>query len=228
MASFHAFEQTNTKQGMARVSIIPFGAKWRFDGLGFPGFYDYGYGNVTADSGSGNNGPLPSPLFNATKAHLSRLAGLIHYDSEWWGLAFEYDQGHNALTYREPSVFPGVNAVAHRQVCANNTLASSPPRLLNNGRAVEQGYDAVLGHLHIPETPLTLFGMFEWWPPNTHVDENPFDFQRWVAGVSYQYNEFLRISLSIPRTVSCTTTTTSRSRKPWRISSHRGSSDAGR
>jgi hypothetical protein len=28
--------------------------------------------------------------------------------------------------------------------------------LLNNGRAVEQGYDA-FGHLHIPETPFTMF-----------------------------------------------------------------------
>ena len=31
----------------------------------------------------------------ATKAHLSRLAGLIHCNTDWWGLAFEYDQGHN-------------------------------------------------------------------------------------------------------------------------------------
>ena len=33
----------------------------------------------------------------------------------------------------------------------NATLATA---LLNNGRAVEQGFD-VFGHLHIPETPLT-------------------------------------------------------------------------
>jgi hypothetical protein len=38
--------------------------------------------------------------------------------------------------------------------------------------------------------------MFEWWQPNTHVDVNPFDFQRWIAGVSYQYNEFLRFSVN--------------------------------
>ena len=68
-------------------------------------------------------------------------------------------------------------------------------RSLNNGRAVEQGYD-VFGHLHIPNTPFTLFGMFEWFQPNTHVNLNPFDFQRWIAGISYQYNEFLRFSLN--------------------------------
>jgi hypothetical protein len=185
-ASFHAFEQTNTKQGMGRISIYPFGAKWKYDGLGFTGFYDYGYGNVTADSGTGNNGPLPAPLFNATKAHITRMSGLIHYNTEWWGLALEYDQGHNAFTAN--NLFSAVNPAG--KYASINTLATG---LLNNGRAVEQGYDA-FGHLHIPETPFTLFGMFEWWMPNTHVNENPFDFQRWIAGISYQYNEFLRIA----------------------------------
>ena len=90
-----------------------------------------------------------------------------------------------------------VKATCSRQSCrlgkyANNaTLATA---LLNNGRAVEQGYD-VFGHLHIPNTPFSLFGMFEWFQPNTHVDVNPFDFQRWVAGISYQYNEFLRFAI---------------------------------
>jgi len=185
-ASFHAFEFTNTKQGMGRVSIYPFGAKWKFDGLGITGFYDYGYGNVTADTFSGNNGPAPAPLFNATKAHLSRLAGLVHYNTEWWGLALEYDQGHNA--YTASNAFSAVTPAG--KYANENTLATA---LFNNGRAVEQGYDA-FGHIHIPETPFTLFGMFEWWMPNTHVDENPLDFQRWIAGISYQYNEFLRFA----------------------------------
>jgi hypothetical protein len=186
-ASFHAFEQTNTKQGMGRISIYPFGAKWKYDGLGFTGFYDYGYGNVTADSGSGNNGGLAAPLFNATKAHITRWSGLVHYNTEWWGLALEYDQGHNAFTAN--NLFSAVNPAG--KFANINTLATG---LLNNGRAVEQGYDA-FGHLHIPETPFTMFGMFQWWMPNTHVNENPFDFQRWIAGISYQYNEFLRIAL---------------------------------
>jgi hypothetical protein len=38
--------------------------------------------------------------------------------------------------------------------------------------------------------------MFQWFEPNTHVDVNPFDFKRWIAGVSYQYNEFMRFSIS--------------------------------
>ena len=186
-SSFHAFEQTNTKQGMGRLSVYPFGAKWKFDGLGFTGFYDYGYGNTTADTNTGVIAS-PPPFFNATKAHISRLAGLVHYNTDWWGLAFEYDQGHNAFT--SGNLFSAVTPAG--KYAANNTLATA---LLNNGRAVERGYD-VFGHLHIPETPLTLFGMFEWWLPNAKVDKDPFDFKRWIAGVSYQYNEFLRFSLS--------------------------------
>jgi len=187
-SSFHAMEQTNTKQAMGRLSIYPFGAKWKFDGLGFTGFYDYGYGNVTADTFAGNNGPATAPFFNAPKAHITRWSGLVHYNTDWWGLAFEYDQGHNAFS--SGNLFSAVAPAG--KYANNNTLATA---LLNNGRAVEQGYD-VFGHLHIPQTPLTLFGMFEWWQPNTHVDVNPFDFQRWIAGISYQYNEFLRFSIN--------------------------------
>ena len=189
-SSFHAFEQTNTKQGMARVSVYPFGAKWKFDGLGITGFYDYGYGNVAADTGT----PVPmkgNPLsVTSSKAHIDRIAGLIHYNTEWWGLGLEYDQGHNAFS--SGNLFSAVAPSPTGKYGANSMLAGA---LLSNGRAAEQGFDA-FGHIHIPETPFTLFGMFEWWLPNTHVDENPFDFQRWIAGINYQYNEFLRFSFS--------------------------------
>jgi hypothetical protein len=184
--SFHATENTNTKQAMARVSVYPFGAKWKYDGLGFTGFYDYGYGDVSPDTNTGIK--APAPLFNATKAHFTRIAALVHYTAETWGIAAEYDQGHNAFT--SGNLFSAVAPAG--KYALNGTLATA---LLSNGRAVEQGYD-VFGHIHIPETPLTAFGMFQWFLPNTHVDENPFDFKRWVAGVSYQYNEFLRFSLS--------------------------------
>ena len=200
-ASFHAFENTSTKQGMARVSVYPFGARWRFEGLGLTAFYDYGYGNVTEDTGTP---PPPTPAGNpisvtSSKAHITRWSGLIHYNTDWWGLAFEYDQGHNAFS--SGNLFSGSapattitttkGVVTAGRWANNSTLATA---LLNNGRAVEQGYD-VFGHIRIPETPFTMFGMFQWFLPNTHVDENPFDFQRWVAGVSYQYNEFLRFAL---------------------------------
>ena len=49
-SSFHAFEQTDTKQFMVRGSVYPFGANWRYDGLGITGFYNYGYGNTAPDT----------------------------------------------------------------------------------------------------------------------------------------------------------------------------------
>ena len=52
-----------------------------------------------------------------------------------------------------------------------------------------------MGRYHIPTTPLTLFGIFQLFQPNTNVAKDPFDFQRWVVGVSYEYNESLRFSL---------------------------------
>ena len=173
-SSFHAVENGDTKQFMARLSVYPFGATWRFDGLGLTGFYDYGWGGTTT----------PDNPFNP---HTTRIAGLIHYTTELWGLAFEYDQGHNAFS--SGNMFSGVGPAG--KFADNSKLATA---LFNNGRAIEQGYD-VFGHLHIPNTPFTLFGMFEWFMPNTHVEKNPFDFQRWIAGISYQYNEFLRFSL---------------------------------
>jgi hypothetical protein len=65
---------------------------------------------------------------------------------------------------------------------------------LNNGRTRQIGVD-FLGHYHIPGTKLTAFGMFQWFMPNDNVNKNPLDFQRFVAGVSYQYNEYLRFAL---------------------------------
>ena len=44
-ASFHAEETSSEKQVMGRVTINPFGAESRYDGLGLTGFYDYGYPN---------------------------------------------------------------------------------------------------------------------------------------------------------------------------------------
>ena len=37
--------------------------------------------------------------------------------------------------------------------------------------------------------------MFQWLMPNDNVNEDPLDFMRFVAGISYQYNEYLRFAL---------------------------------
>jgi hypothetical protein len=210
-ASFHAFEQSNTKQTIDRLSIYPFGALWRFDGLGISGLYNYGYGNVTPDTAN-----MPTAL-KGPNSHIERLAALLHYTTETWQLAGEFDYGHNA--FNTGNMFSGVgpgDAFGY-PTCVTTPAATSETSctgpagttvhypgyydittlnqaLLNNGRAAEEGF-AFFGHYHIPTTPLTAFGMFNWWQPNIHVDKNPFDFQRFVVGVSYQYNEYLRFAV---------------------------------
>src|SRR6266478_4943656 len=89
--SFRSQEQTNTKQVMARGTIYPFGAHWRYDGLGMTGFFNYGYGNTAPDSIN-----LPTPL-KASNAHFERIAALLHYSAETWNLAGEFDYGQNAF-----------------------------------------------------------------------------------------------------------------------------------
>jgi hypothetical protein len=210
-ASFHAFEQTNTKETIDRVTVYPFGALWRFDGLGISGLYNYGYGNVTPDTAN-----IPAAL-KGPQSHIERIAALLHYTTETWQLAGEFDYGHNAFNtgnfysgagpgdaFGIPTCVttPAATAEASCTGPAGTTVkypgwydvTTLSQALLNNGRAAEEGF-AFFGHYHIPTTPVTVFGMFNWWQPNIHVDKNPFDFQRFVVGVAYQYNEYLRFAL---------------------------------
>jgi len=223
-SSFHAFEQSDTKQFMVRGSVYPFGAKWRFQGLGLTGFYNYGYGNTAPDTAD-----LPTAL-KGGNAHIQRISALVHYTAYNWGLAGEYDSGRNAFQASnlwsgsgpaDAFGFPTGKAITSGtfagNTCGNNTTvlvkgkptivqpcypllntygpqSSAQTAILNNGQADQQGFD-FFGHFHIPQTPLTLFGMFEWLQPNTQFASNPLDFYRWIFGVSYQYNEYLRFAI---------------------------------
>jgi hypothetical protein len=210
-SSFHAFEQTDTKQTINRITVYPFGALWRFDGLGLTGMYNYGYGNTTPDTDS-----IPTAL-KGGDSHIERIAALMHYTTEDWQLAGEFDYGHNAFTAGNlfsgsgPSDVFGIPSCVTSPAATTTTSCTGPKgttvlypgwydvstlstALLNNGRAAEEGF-AFFGHYHIPTTPLTVFGMFNWMMPNIHVDKNPFDFQRFVVGVAYQYNEYLRFAI---------------------------------
>lgn len=192
-ATFHAFEQTNNKQVMGRVSVYPFGAEWRFDGLGLTGFYDYGYGNTTPDQAQ-----LPA-TFKAGQAHFTRIAALLHYSAENWGIAGEFDAGRNAFTTGnfysgsgpEDAFSVSSPAPAPTVYAPFNAMATA---ILNNGQAAEEGWD-FFGHYHIADTPLTLFGMFQQFLPNTNFGTDPLDFQKFVVGVSYQINEYLRFAV---------------------------------
>jgi hypothetical protein len=238
-AKYSQYEQSNTKQAMGRVSAYPFGARWRFDGLGLTFAYDYGWGNVSPDAtGPTGFGVKPTTLTggtnaafgkfnpgtafgNAAQSHITRLAALAHYTGERWQMAVEYDYGHNAFNGSSqfsgsgPAEFfsptaPRIDASVSPQVdcttagafpgkCSTvfapyHNFSTLVAALQNNSRTVQSGFD-VFGHYKIRHTPLTLFGMFQWFQPNTKVNLNPLDFQRWIAGVSYQYNEYLRIAV---------------------------------
>jgi hypothetical protein len=222
--NYHAFEQTDTKQFMTRLTAYPFGALWRFDALGITGFYNYGYGNTAPDSAD-----IPTTL-KGGNAHIQRIAALVHYSAYNWGLAGEFDSGSNAFQASnlwsgsgpaDAFGFPTGKAITSGtfagNTCGNGTTvpvngkptiiqpcyplvntfgpqAAAWQAILNNGQAQQQGFD-FFGHLHIPETPVTLFGMFQWLTPNTQFPSNPLDFYRWIFGLSYQYNEYLRFAV---------------------------------
>jgi hypothetical protein len=221
-ANYHVFEQSDTKQFMARISAYPFGANWRYDGLGITGFYNYGYGNTAPDTAD-----LPTAL-KGGNAHIQRIAALVHYAADNWGLAGEFDSGSNAFQASnlwsgsgpaDAFGFPTGKAITSGtfagNTCGNGTTtivngkliqpcypvfntygpqAAAQTAILNNGQAQQLGFD-FFGHYHIPETPFTLFGMFQWLLPNTQFPNDPLDFQRWVFGVSYRYNEYLRFAI---------------------------------
>jgi hypothetical protein len=214
--SFRTPEQTNTKQVMVKGTIYPLGSAFKYQGLGLTGFYNYGYGNVAPDQGS-------IRTFTKASAHFTRIAALLHYATEEWNVAGEFDYGQNAFTAN--NLYSGSGPIDNfgtasgtaktsgtfaGNTCGTGTGTSTAPcytypnsfgpqvalyqAFLNNGQAREIGWDA-FGHFHIPGTKLTAFGMFQWFLPNDHVQKDPLDFQRFVAGISYQYNEYLRFAL---------------------------------
>jgi hypothetical protein len=218
-ANFHAFEQSDTKEVMGRLSVYPFGAVWRYQGLGLTGFYNYGFGNTAPD-----NVDIVTPL-KATNAHFERIAALIHYSQPLWNLVGEFDYGQNAFSLSNlfsgsgtpdafgtatgpavttntafQSAFETGSTTCSKTAPCYNALASFGPQtavyraILQNGRARNIGFD-FFGHFNIPNTKLSLFGMFQWFMPNDNIVKDPLDFQRFIAGIAYQYNEYLRFAI---------------------------------
>jgi hypothetical protein len=210
--NFNNGEQSNTKQFMGRFTVYPFGARWRYDGLGLTGFYDYGWGNVAPNLNS-----VPIPL-KGSNAHFERISALVHYAAEQWNVLGEFDYGQNAFQLNNlysgsgpADAFGFATGTPFKSgTHFGNTCSSTTPcypvfgtygpqvaaysAFLNNGRAREIGLD-FLGHFHIPGTKLTAFGLFQWFMPNDNIQENPLDFQRFVVGLSYQVNQYLRIAV---------------------------------
>jgi hypothetical protein len=199
-ASFHATQQANQPQLMGRVTINPLGAKSRYDSLGLTAFYDYAWANKAVDNQfTGINGidPVSGKMLtgvNAANSHSTRVAMLLHYTAEHWGLAGEWDYGFNAAS--SGNLFSGAGPIDQisGKTSSFKEFNGMVSILQNNGRAVQQGFD-LFGHADIPQTPFTLFGMFEEFLPNTRVDKNPMDFQRYIVGLQYMVNKNLRFAL---------------------------------
>ena len=148
-ASYHALEQSAYKQVMGRVTINPFGAESRYDGLGLTGFYDYGYSNkCTPDTNK----------TNSTCGHLARAAALAHYNGStfWgqtWGIIAEWDYGHNAFSSSNlysgsgPADAIGISTASlpGGGFTAWNKMVGG----ILNTQAIQEGAD-LLGHFDIP------------------------------------------------------------------------------
>jgi hypothetical protein len=178
-ASFHAYEQSSAKQVMGRVTFNPLGAKSRYDSLGLTAFVDYGWGNNPPDVSSAGGG-----------TQNWRNAFLLHYTAKSWAIAGEYDIGKNALSSGQ--IFSGSGPCTSGATCSFVGWNKMVGDILNN-QATQQGYD-FFGHVDIPHSKFTVFGFFEEFLPNTKVDKNPLDFQRWIVGVQYKVNKNFRIA----------------------------------
>lgn len=181
-ASFHAFEQAETKQFMVRGSVYPMGAASRFQGLGITGFYNRGTSNAAPDTGT---------------APVTRIAALVHYATKSNGAAIvaEYDSGKNALSVNnmfsgsEPQDLLGVGTTAY---AAPSALWSAA---LAGTQTKQRGY-YVFGRANVPNTGVGFFGYWHYFQPNTNVADNPLDFDRTGIGVAYRFNRNLRFAVS--------------------------------
>jgi hypothetical protein len=221
-ASYKTFEQTDTKQFMVRGTLFPFGANWRYQSLGITGFYNYGYGNTapdTADLPTALKGGNAHIQRIAALVHYNAYNWGLAGEFDSGSNAFQASNLWSGSGPADAFGFPTGKAITSGtfagNTCGNGTTtivkgklvqpcypllntygpqASAQTAILNNGQAQQLGAD-FFGHFHIPETPITLFGMFQWLLPNTQFASNPLDFYRWVFGLSYQYNEYVRFAI---------------------------------
>src|SRR5208283_1144327 len=104
---------------------------------------------------------------NGTCGHLARAAALAHYNgmtpwNQTWGVAAEWDYGHNAFSASNlysgsgPSDAIGISSAAAGDFTGWNKMVGG----ILNSQAVQMGAD-LLGHVDIPHTPFTAFGLLQ-------------------------------------------------------------------
>ena len=178
-SNFHGYEVAENKTVMARASLYPFGASSKYDGLGLTGFIDYGYGNAVPTT--------------AQKV-VVRGSAMVHYQSPHNGaqIAFEYMFGRNAFS--SGNLFGGSAPLDVAGLSATATPVGTAIKAVLAGNSVkQQGYD-LFGHLNFGRSNWAAFGLYQYWQPNKDYVNDPFDFDRIVAGVSYKVNKNLRFA----------------------------------
>jgi hypothetical protein len=181
-SSFHAAEFNEKRSPQGRLTLYPFAANLALAGLGITGFGSYGYTNVAPDT---------------KDAVVRRLAGLVHYSSQHWGLAFEFDETRNNNNVGNFFSGSGPLDQVPDPMTPGKTIANPVLQLYNsilNPKAIARGY-SLFGHWDIGDTPFTLFGMWTRWYPNIHFDNNPLDRDRVVGGIAYRVNSWLRVAI---------------------------------
>lgn len=172
-ASFHAFETSDKKQVMGRLTWYPLGTTVDRTSLGFTVFENYGYNTKFPDQKS-------TPL--------NRVAVLAHYQThnKAYQIVGEYDFGRNAIS--TGNMFSGTGPVAVTPGDQYDAFSKLAGKILS-GDTKQQGF-AFFGHARLGDTPFAAFGLYQHFLPNTnYVGKNPLDFARTVAGISYAVNK---------------------------------------
>jgi hypothetical protein len=180
-SSFHAQEQNEERSPQGRLTIYPLAETPSLAGLGMTGFFSYGYNNVSPD---------------INDQVIKRLAALGHYSGKGCGIAFEFDQTRNENNFSNFFSASGPTQTIPDPTKPGSTIPNPFFVLYNsilNPNAPGTGY-AVFGHYDIPNTPFSLFGLWNRWYPNTNVDHDPLDSDRYVGGIAYKVNNWLRLA----------------------------------
>jgi hypothetical protein len=179
-ASFHAVETNENKQFMMRGTVYPFGTTSDRTGLGFTIFDNVGYKTV-----------LPS----APQTPINRLAAIAFYQTHNKAdqIAFEYEWGHNA--YSTGNLFNGAGSPSG----AYADFGSEAGAILS-GSTHQQGF-ALFGHARLGHTKFSLFGLWQYFQPNTSFDyrdagltADPLDWERTVGGITYSVTKQFDVS----------------------------------
>jgi hypothetical protein len=185
-SSFHSAEFDEKRSPQGRLSVYPFAKIPSLAGLGITGFGSYGYTDVAPDQ---------------TDLVIKRLAGLLHYNTRGFGIAFEFDATRNENNFNNffsasgplQTITVPDPASPGKTLTVTNPLFDYYNKTVLTSDAAGQGW-AVFGHYDIGNTPFSLFGMWHRWYPNTHVPNDPLDFDRIVGGVAYRVNSWLRVA----------------------------------